>query len=92
MDRNLRISQQSLEMEDIISELNQNKEKTHQPNDNMGNDEGFITSPRAERGDDTFAHYEDDAYSQRVSCETFTREFSPRQHPKTQYDRNNRNF
>lgn len=76
MDNNLRISQQSLDMDDIISNLNPKKHHTAHPSDYVQHDTNLCESPRC---DDTFAHYDDNEIcSQRASFETFTREFSPR--------------
>lgn len=78
MDNNLRISQQSLDMDDIISELNSKPPRTAHPTDYMTRDDEFVDSPKASKGDETFAHYDDnEVYSQRASCETFTRALSP---------------
>jgi hypothetical protein len=75
---NLRISQQSIDMEDIISSLNSKRPHTVHPNDPGIEDYNFDDSPKASKGDDTFRHYDDDnLISQRASCETLTRALSP---------------
>lgn len=78
MDNHLRISQESLEMDDIISELNTKQPNTAKVHGYGTPDEDFVTSPKSKDGDETFAHYDDNnSCSQRASCETFTRELSP---------------
>ena len=75
MDANLRISQQSLEMNEIISELN-SKERYKSA---YHHDDEFAPSPRESPWDDTFRHYDDhDLNYQRASWETLTRQLSPR--------------
>jgi hypothetical protein len=76
MENNLRISQQSLDMDDLITELNCKRPLTTQNNEFLHNEDGFATSPKNNPGDDTFRHYDDEnEYSHRASCESFTRDF-----------------
>jgi len=60
MENQLRISQQSIEIDDIISELNQNKPNTCHPHDYEHSEPNYTESPKGSRGDDTFAHYDDE--------------------------------
>lgn len=93
MDHNLRISQQSLDMDDIISDLNSKRPNMGHPTDYIANEDEFSTSPKARGGDDTFRHYEDDdVCSHRVSCETLTRELSPQNRYRTQVGREEMEF
>ncbi len=74
MDPNLRISQESIEMDDIIAQINGQPAPERHPSQTENVHE--IASPQENRRDDTFDHYDDvNVYSQRASVETFTREF-----------------
>lgn len=88
MDNNFRISQQSLEMNDIISELNA-KEPNRYRSAYPANEDEFGGSPREYDGDDTFRHYDDqDMHYQRASCETLTRQLSPQDRYQENPERN----
>jgi len=57
--------------------LNKNKINTAQPQ-NLDSNGPRQESPTIHKRDETFDHYDDEnLYSQRASCETFTREFPP---------------
>lgn len=78
MEANLRISQQSLEMDDIISELNSKGPNMQKPKIDSNHDDMYMASPRNPHGDDTFDHIDENQInSHRASCESLTREFSP---------------